>query len=139
MSERIVIWTPAYDRRNPDPAKNYGVHGMELRFVLKEPGVGATQFVIFTNWMLPHLRYGPRRIEGFLTEPTPDDVGYHALVAQYEGQETMAEACEYLDGKPCYYDGSSLTANDLFDRFVTEGEEAVWQSLQERLGKLKRP
>jgi hypothetical protein len=135
MRERIVQWTPAFDRRDPDPAKDYGIHGMEVRFVLKGDE-GATQFLIFTNWMLPHLRYGHKMVKGFLAEPLPADVGYHARVPQYDGQESMGP-CEYLDGAPCYYDGSGLQAMALFDRFVAEGEEAVWEELESRLSELQ--
>lgn len=43
---RLVEWTPAYDKQ-----PKYGIHGMELRFVLKGPE-GATQFLLYTNWLL---------------------------------------------------------------------------------------
>lgn len=136
MNQRIVQWSPAWDKRNDDPSKNYGIHGMELRFVLKGEQ-GATQFVIYTNWMLPHLRYGHKKVEGFLAEPLPADVGYHARVPQYEGDSVSFESCEYLDGAPCYYDGSGLMAQDLFDKFVAQGEDIVWSELEERLKNLK--
>ena len=134
MTERIVLWIPAFDRRDPEPSKNYGIHGMELRFVLKGER-GATQFVLFTNWMLPHLRHGDKSVLGFICEPLPADLGYHARVAQYEGQESRGP-CELLDGAPCFYDGSGLQAQVVFDRFVAEGEEAIWETLEERLAAL---
>jgi hypothetical protein len=34
MFERIVTMNPAYDKRNADPSKNYGIHGVDLRMVL---------------------------------------------------------------------------------------------------------
>ena len=133
-TERLVIWSPAWDKRSDDPSKNYGVHGMELRFVLKGPQ-GATQFVVYTNWMLPHLRYGHKKIDGFLAEPLPADLGYHALVPQYEGQERSGP-CKFLDGRPCYYDGSGLRAQGVFDKFVAEGEDSVWKVLEQCLADL---
>lgn len=53
--EKIIKFAPAYDKRHSDPKKNYGVHGVELKFILKGEE-GAVQFVIFTNWMLPNVQ-----------------------------------------------------------------------------------
>jgi len=47
--ERITELTPAYDRRSPDPNRNYGIHGVDLWFWLKGPE-GAVQFHLMTNW-----------------------------------------------------------------------------------------
>ena len=41
MVERITKIYPAWDRRDPNPSKNYGIHGAELRMVLKGE-LGAT-------------------------------------------------------------------------------------------------
>ena len=54
MVERITKIYPAWDRRDPNPSKDYGIHGAELRMVLKGE-LGATQFVLYTNWHLPHV------------------------------------------------------------------------------------
>jgi hypothetical protein len=40
------------------------------------------------------------------------------------------EPCRYLDGKPCYYDGSSLNAERIFDVLTAEGDEGVWRELE---------
>ena len=42
--EKIVHAEPAFDKRNGDPKKNYGIHGVNLRFVLKSK-LGAVQFL----------------------------------------------------------------------------------------------
>ena len=55
MFTKEITIAPAYDKRNIDPKKNYGgIHGCEMRFVLKGE-CGAVQFVLYTNWQLPHL------------------------------------------------------------------------------------
>ena len=132
----LIEWSPAFDKRDPDPKKNYGIHGMELCFVLIGPK-GATQFVIFTNWMLPQVRAPwDEMIKAHLLQPIPADVGYYAYVAQYDGQTPLFPECEYLGGKPCYYDGSGLQAEGLFDEFVAKGEEVVWSTLRERYDRL---
>lgn len=33
--ERIVEFTPAFDKRSSDPSKDYGIHGVDMRMVLK--------------------------------------------------------------------------------------------------------
>ncbi len=132
----LIEWSPAWDKRDSDPKKDYGIHGMELRFVLIGPK-GATQFVIFTNWMLSQNRKPWNEMtEACLLQSMPADVGYHAYVAQYDGQTPLFPECEYLGGKPCYYDGSGLRAEELFDEFVAKGEEVVWIALRERYDRL---
>ncbi len=133
--ERIIELTPAYDKRNPDPSKNYGIQGVSMRMVLKGDK-GAVQFLLFTNWMLPHIykewkgtKYDDLTIE-CRYKPMAADLGYHSLSPIYEGQTTISDKCEYLDGKPCYYDGSGLNAEKVFDILVREGGEAVWKFLE---------
>ena len=50
---RKVVFHPAYDRRN-DPKWNFGIHGVEMCFYLIGTE-GAIQFVVYTNWQLPHV------------------------------------------------------------------------------------
>jgi hypothetical protein len=101
-----------FDRRNDDPKKNYGLHGLDIWFILQGPK-GAVQYAVTVQINLPHVaeergkwtyEYGLGSIfSGF-------DVGYHSPVAQYEGQTQMD--CQTLEGGKCYYDGSSLRADD---------------------------
>lgn len=140
MSERrrVVEWTPAFDRRHPDPSKNYGIHGVTLRFVLADDE-GAVQFVLFTGWQLPHVEaeFETRpcsRLFGkcscsTLHKPMAADLGYHSKVPHYEGQRSMTGECEWTGGT-CFYDGSGLNAEPVFARFVTEGEAALWEELE---------
>ena len=124
--ERIVELSPAYDKRDPDPTKNYGIHGVNLRMVLKGQR-GAVQFLLYTGWQLPHVR---DEFKERAASVLPADVGYHSPVPMYEGQAEIAESCEYLDGRPCYYDGSSLAAERFFDVLTHEGDAGVWRELE---------
>lgn len=93
-------------------------------------------------------------------EPMPADLGYHSPKPMYEGQlpmgaekfdfdhkETLKGAagdiqiptrvltgtftpCQYLDGKPCYYDGSGLNAERIYEVLVAEGSAGVWRELR---------
>ena len=129
---RTVRWTPAFDRRDPDPKKNYGIHGVEILWALRGPH-GAVQFQLYTNWQLPHVH--KERGRGLCGEfcmnlPMPADLGYHSPVPHYEGQTATTESCEVLDGKPCYCGGSTRNAETPFDVLVSEGEDALWKYLE---------
>src|SRR5215813_5387513 len=82
--ERIFVIRPAFDKRDPDPKKDYGIHGAEMLFLVKGEK-GAVQFVIYTNWMLPHVQkewekeHG-RYMPSVFGKPIPADVGYHSPV-----------------------------------------------------------
>jgi len=133
--ERIVKFDAAFDKRHADPKKNYGVHGVEIRFVVKGPA-GATQFVVFTNWQLPHVRKEQEarpeadpQFRHLFCRPMAADLGYHSPKPIYQGQKAMPN-CQYLGGKECYYDGSGLRARDAFRRLLEQGEEGVWEALE---------
>ena len=173
--QQITTFAPAFDRRDPDPKKNFGIHGVELRMVLKGPE-GAVQFLLYTNWQLPHvqeeqdrrtlLRIAIDREDGRMQlrcfyHPLPADLGYHSPKPHYpdqlpmgaekfdfEHKETLKGAtgdieiptrvktgtfdpCEWLDGKPCYYDGSTLNAEPMFEILLREGSAGVWRELRE--------
>lgn len=175
--ERITKFYPAYDKRNADPSKNYGIHGVDLRMVLKGE-LGAVQFVLYTNWFPKSIKKdllndSPNQthfIEKYpfmyVMEPMAVDVGYHSPHPIYEGQEPMGSRnieesiekmkleidlnltdmkielieptptiqknlpiCEYL-GVPCYYDGSGLRAEVVYEVLCTEGSDGVWKYLE---------
>lgn len=123
--ERGTTWTPAFDKRSDNPATNYGIHGMNLRFVLRGDR-GAVQFLIFTSWFTEAVEK-EHEVSGYNPRPMAADLGYHSPAPRYEGQGTFS--CEYLPGGECYYDGSSLNAKPLYWKFVAEGEEAMWAAL----------
>jgi len=132
MTKKTVQFSAAYDKRDPDPKKNYGIHGVTIRFVYKGEK-GATQFVLYTNWHLPHVTEEHRKdmtpSKHFLFEPLPADLGYHSPFPQYEGQPQME--CDLLEGGVCYYDGSSLQADRVYKRLLEEGEDGVWAELED--------
>jgi hypothetical protein len=158
--EREIRFRPAYDKRDPDPKKNYGIHGVEMCWYLKG-AAGTVQFIVFTNWHLPHvaketdtrilkeaqmgvelkeyssMATAPRKLDRCSLHcsyhPTPADLGFHSKVEMYEGQKQMMDNCEMiLGGGPCYYDGSGMQAEELFKLLVEQGDEAVWQEMEAR-------
>lgn len=129
--EKLILFEPGYDRRSTDPNKNYGIHGMQIRFVLKGE-LGAVQFLVFTDW------YPERTQKEYMVRfPTKDsvqpygaDIGYHSQKPTYPGQDKLSDACEFLGGVPCYYDGSGLAAESLVPEFLERGTDAVWERLE---------
>ncbi len=163
--ERIIEFEPAYDRRETDPKEDGGIHGVQLRFVLKGP-LGAVQFLLMTQWQLPHVQqefrqrcHSGEQMPLVLFEPMPADLGYHSPRPMYEDHRPMGSQtykwveppkdsplgnvkvpeaedtgtltpCPYLDGKACYYDGSSLNSRPVFEALLVEGHEGVWRNLE---------
>ena len=137
---RKINFEPGYDfvvQPTKKHGKEYGRHGMSIRFVLKgEEGV--VQFLMFTDWL-------PRVKKGGMWEPTFNmdniafghrqmfpmaaDIGYHSPKPMYEGQ-IKRDKCDYLGGKPCYYDGSGLYAEEFMAEFINNGEDKLWTKME---------
>lgn len=136
--KREIRLRPAYDRRN----SGYGMHGVDLCFFLIGDE-GVIQFVVATNWMIPHVQ---KQIDNggvdsefpfSLHSPMGADLGYHAKVQQFDGQ-THRPNCDFIEGD-CYYDGSSLQAEAVLDILREEGSDGVWARMEkeysDRFGK----
>jgi hypothetical protein len=130
--EKIVTMSGAFDKRHADPTKNYGIHGMDIRFVLKNEK-GAVQFVVFTGIHLPHVAE-EHKGRGYINEPSGADIGYHSPTPMYEGQSSMD--CELMPEGKCYYDGSGLQADEFMPEFIAGGTDAVWKMLERRHGEI---
>ena len=135
--DRIVEISPGFDKRHTDPVRNYGIGGMGFRFILRGPK-GAVQFCILSAVYPIHVarelseeRSGFRNGSPFMGS----DVGYHSPMPRYEGQTPMGK-CDILPSGDCYYDGSSLAADEFLPEFITGGLPAVWKMLRERYGDL---
>lgn len=128
MLQKLIRWEHAYDKRDPDPSKNYGIRGMGLVFMLKGKE-GVIQFVIFTDWHIASVRAETRVGKNF--GPLPADVGFHCYTQQY-GAEYHSKSCSVLEDKECFYEGSSLAADDVFNVFTEKGEHAMWTELLNR-------
>jgi hypothetical protein len=132
---REIRFQAAYDRRSTDPKKNYGIHGVTMTWYVKGPE-GAVQFQVFTNWQVPKVRAEQEERERAgnpwplcCVAPMPSDLGYHSHTPRYEGQSPMSDTCE-ITGGTCYYDGSTLNAEPIFDILTLEGEEACWKAIE---------
>lgn len=129
--QRTITFKPAYDKTDPDPSKNCGIHGVELRMLLTGEH-GVVQFLLYTNWHLPHVqRRLDMQLDGdfshLFCHPMPADLGYHSPVPMYEDHKEM-ENCSLLEH--CYYDGSSLVADDVYQILLNKGCTGVWAELE---------
>lgn len=144
MSEtlvREVRFTEAWDKRDPDPKKDYGIHGVDIAFYVKGDK-GAVQFRLSTGWLLPETlklrgntydtlyRYNTELHSRTASDcyPMPTDLGYHSLEPRYEGHPSFE--CDVVEGGKCYYDGSSLNAYEVFAVLLRYGSEGVWHYLE---------
>lgn len=126
--EKITKVRLPFDRRHSDPKQNYGIHGLDIWFILKGEK-GAVQFGVTVNVYLPHVNNTSRK--GDLGLFSGFDVGYHAMEPQFEGH-TQMDNCEIC--QPCYYDGSSLRAaewvKEIFSVRGDAPEKLIWEKLE---------
>lgn len=114
----------------------HGKHGVEILFYVHGKK-GAIQFGLSTGWfpqyVIPDkIRY--RDLDnGFRNQlncyPMAFDLGYHSYVPHYEGQKPISNKCKVIGGV-CYYDGSSLNANDALYTLINGGDEKLWEFLE---------
>jgi len=115
----------------PESWGSHGRHGLQIRFVSKG-AIGAVQFVIYTGWTPQYVEPSSvnyRRCVWGNLPPIPVDLGCHSKTPIYEGDEPASASCSFLDGAPCYYEGSSLNAGDAMYALVNGGDEALWAFL----------
>ena len=54
---------------------------------------------------------------------------YHSPKPLYEDQESYGP-CIWLEGVPCYIDGSGVMGSELAERWVEGSEEEVWSAME---------
>jgi hypothetical protein len=126
---REVQITPPYDKRHKNPSKNYGIGGMMLRMMVVK-NKSAIQFVAYLPVYLPHV-VNELSENGHNFKGAGFDVGYHSPTPQYAEQKPIEDNCPATGGV-CYYDGSSLQAEPVYEVFLQDGMDAVWPILESR-------
>jgi len=121
-SERIMRISMPFDKRHPNPKKNYGISPMVIYLIYLKDN-NATQFSFSVPFYLPHVACNlPHKS---LWEGMGYDVGYHANKPQYESQTPMKN-CDLLKEGQCYYDGSSLLADERYKQFIGRENAFDW-------------
>jgi len=126
--KKLVEFSPAFDKRNSDPKKNYGIGSVRIRFTLIGE-LGAVYFIMSSNF------YTESVIKDNFTkpfgewQPLPLQVGYHSPYPHFEGQSICKSKCQYLNNKPCYSDCSFLQADKVYQLLLSDGDKGVWKYL----------
>lgn len=123
---RSTQWFPAYDKRDPCPSKNYGIGAATLVFIVSGKA-GAVNLTIYTGWYLKSVReeFGSK---GWRSDVMAIDLGVHSHTPQYPNH-TVKTDCYILQGD-CYYDGSTLGAEEPFELLLSKGSDALWEYLE---------
>lgn len=128
--EHRVDVVGSYNMLRDDPARNYGISTCRIYFYVIGP-LGAVQLVLGTDWAIQsvrdHLSKFPSRDE---RQPQAWDIGYHSHKPMYEGHTPMHGKCELLGGK-CFYDGSTLNAENWIEGFCAGGTDWLWPCLEQ--------
>ncbi|QJD53304.1 hypothetical protein SEA_TEMPO_83 [Microbacterium phage Tempo] len=122
-------------RKTKSDGNDYGIGAMKIRFLLHGP-VATIQFLMSTGWVpekVPVPGWG--FTEWHHSAPTGFDLGYHADQPISEDMRDWSggpdgRECDVRPGGRCFYDGSGLAADALLERFMVEGEAAVWSELE---------
>lgn len=134
--EKIVKFSPPFDKRHKNPSKNYGIGALKIWFILKK-GEKAVQVLLATNSYPASVirEYQTKHPDMMLREGdyegwTCYDVGYHSNTPTYK--EQTSGSCDLLKKGECYYDGSSLRGKDnkIAENFFLHGEDWVWNYLE---------
>ena len=122
-----------FHKIHEDPSKNYGVHGLDLFFILSGPH-GAVQFLVnFPAYLTETYQYWDSKGINSMDEIIGFDVGYHSPKPMWNGHDSLL--CDVLKKGKCYYYGSSLEAHiwveEIFRAGVEEPEKLIWSKLKE--------
>ncbi len=148
MFKKEVIFSPAWNNSDNDPTKPPGIDCVEMGFYLTGP-LGVVQYKASTGWYLagsvkPNEYFKVKKMhsmDSYInkragTEICGDmfmnvDLGYHSYKPMHEDHMCIDQECPLLGGKPCYYDGSSMSSERVFDILVHQGSDGVWKYLEE--------
>jgi hypothetical protein len=130
--EHKVFFSPAFDKRDPNPSKNYGIGSVRIHFFVKGEK-GGIEWTVSTGMFLKktHAEWlinFPKSEEG---DGIGHEIAYHAKKKQHEGQEKHNGDCTLTDLPYCYNDAGFCAGGELYEKFVEQGEEIVWKTLEE--------
>ena len=133
---RQVRFDPGHTiRRTKGDGSDYGIASMQIRFLLHGEH-GTTQFALFSGWYPEKVPVPGRSwTDWHHTAPAGLDLGAHwdTPWSEYMTEEDGAYAhreCDMRASGMCWYDGSSLRADEFMETFFREGDDAVWTLLE---------
>ena len=116
--DKQVKFVAAFDRRHPDPAQDYGIHGVDALFTLAGEK-GAIRFVLFTSW-----HFDVNRADA----PMPAQVEVHSK-GDHWGTAQHADDCDILGGE-CWYKCYFNLAQEAYNALVNYGDDGLWSWME---------
>lgn len=122
--------TPAFDKRSPEPSKNYGIHNCEMFMVLKGE-LGAIIFSMNTGWDLEHVHEelaAKTQLRNWWKKGIA--VCYCSPVPMNDDQKDHGRKnCDWL-GCTCYGDCGYAMSDEPYRILVEQGSDKVWEWLE---------
>ena len=139
--ETTVHFRPAWEKRHDDPAKDYGVGSVRIRFTLTAPN-GALSWRLSSGWYLPNVRERFRR-EAPHKRYDHDPSRFMPCALEGEGLELTVHfpappnglegngpnECDLLPSGKCWTDVGFSIGETLFEALVAGGEDGLWKEM----------
>lgn len=133
--KREIVFSPAFDKRNPDPTKNYGICAITIAFNLSSSR-GTLVLRLLTNQGLPETVKEYNEKGGIFTWKYQawglGSLDMHSFKPHFVGHQKSSRKCDFIGKKYCYVDGSCLAAEKMADILLREGTEGLWNAMEKR-------
>lgn len=147
--ERRVEATAAFDKRHPEPSKNYGIHGLEFRFSLVGEMI-AVSFGVSTGWHLPSVvgvegessseyRRALHEHDHPGLHPLPMGLHFHLAEPLDYMDDQEPRPCDLLPAGQCWGDVTYTGADRPFFALVKGGLDGMWEELAAEIESFKVP
>jgi len=127
---RRLLTRAAFDQRDPDPNRDYGISGAYFVFCLIGKDRAIT-WELCSDCFLPETKKRLRDEGHPWMGPTAGPVDFHYREPQYEGMRS-SDDCTLLDGT-CYGNTGFLLGDDVYRAFAYGGIDGVFGKLRELL------
>lgn len=127
--EKFIFFTPAFEARDPNPSKDYGIGGVHLTFAERR-GDLTIDCSFFTDWHLPEVqeRLSTKLDRYFNPKPMCNGIYWHRPKRTNEYQADTKDCI--LSGGQCFGEvGSALYGDVITKRLLLEGSEGVWNEI----------
>lgn len=135
--QRIIQTRPPFDKRDPNPSKDYGIGGLSIWFIIKGKEGAVTLHLGTKLYLAKQFREWHLKGESYPFNNDDEcmdcwDVSYHSPKRRYKDQTISNNSCEWLNGKPCYCDGSALRGRDdkVVENYLEKGDNWIWEYLE---------
>lgn len=135
--EKFIFLTPAFEARDPDPHKDYGIGGVHMTFAERR-GDMVIDCSFFTDWHLPNVqkRLANKSDNYYSLKPMCNGIYWHRPARTSEYQSHSRDCA--LRGGNCFgYVGSALYGDKITERLLSEGGSGVWDEIDKAFEEAK--